>query len=56
MKKICLEIPNDTECLVLTYFQSICKGNIGVGQRIVVNNDLRDGNTIVIKPEEYRDD
>ena len=48
MKKITVEMPDNIDCLIITYLQSVSLGNIYVGQKIAVNNDISDGSVVVI--------
>ncbi len=48
MKKITVEMPNNIDCLLITYLQSVSLGNINVGQKIAVNEDISDGSVVVI--------
>ena len=48
MKKITVEMPDNIDCLLITYLQSVSLGNINVGQRIAGNKDISDGSVVVI--------
>ena len=47
-KQITLEMPDNIDCLLITYMQSIALGNINIGQKVIVNDGLHDGANIVI--------
>lgn len=48
MKKITIEMPDNIDCLIITYLQSISLGNINIGQRIVATKDMQNENTVII--------
>lgn len=48
MKKITVEMPDNIDCLLITYMQSISLGNINVGQRVAGNKEISDGSVVVI--------
>ena len=48
MKKITVEMPDNIDCLIITYLQSVSLGNINVGQRIAGNKDISNGSVVVI--------
>lgn len=48
MKKITVEMPNNIDCIMITYLQSVSLGNINVGQKIAGNEDISDGSVVVI--------
>lgn len=55
-KKITVEMPDNIDCLLITYMQSLRFGETSIGQKIIVNNGLEDGANIVIatsKPDVY---
>lgn len=48
MKRITVEMPDNIDCIMITYLQSIALGNINVGQKIAGNKDITDGSVVVI--------
>ena len=48
MKKITIEMPDNIECLLITYLQSISLGNINIGQKVVVTKDVQNEDTVII--------
>ena len=48
MKKITIEMPDNIDCLFITYLQSISLGNINIGQKIVVTKDIQNEDTFII--------
>lgn len=48
MKKITIEMPDNIDCLIITYLQSISLGNINIGQKIVATKDMQNENTVII--------
>lgn len=48
MKKITVEMPNNIDCIMITYLQSVSLGNINVGQTIAGNEGISDGSVVVI--------
>jgi len=47
-KKITLEMPDNIDCLFITYLQSVSLGETNIGQKIIANDGLEDGAHIVI--------
>lgn len=47
-KKITVEMPDNIDCLLITYLQTISLGETNVGQKVIVNDGLEDGANIVI--------
>lgn len=47
-KQITVEMPDNIDCLLITYVQSVSLGNMNIGQRIVANKDIADGAKVVI--------
>lgn len=48
MKKITIEMPDNIDCLFITYLQSISLGNINIGQKIVATKDIQNEDTVII--------
>lgn len=48
MKKITIEMPDNIDCLLITYLQSISLGNINIGQKIVATKDIQNEDTVII--------
>lgn len=48
MRKITIEMPDNIECLLITYLQSISLGNINIGQKIVATKDIQNDDTVII--------
>ena len=48
MRKITIEMPDNIDCLFITYLQSISLGNINIGQKIVATKDIQNEDTVII--------
>lgn len=48
MKRVTIEMPDNIDCIMVTYLQSVALGNINVGQKIAGNKDISDGSVLVI--------
>ena len=48
MRKITIEMPDNIDCLFITYLQSISLGNINIGQKIVATKDMQNEDTVII--------
>lgn len=48
MKRVTIEMPDNIDCIMVTYLQSVALGDINVGQKIAGNKDISDGSVLVI--------
>lgn len=55
MRKITLEMPDNISAISITYVQSVSLGNINFGTKAVGNDDIADGEVIVIGTSESED-
>ena len=47
MKKLEIEMPDNIDCMIIAYLETVSVGNINVGQRCVGRHDLNAGKIVI---------